>query len=158
MRLRRALRRGDPATALRIADDLLASVPARAEPQPIPALLRLRGEALASLGRLEAAAEAFEGAKRGASERGQRPLLWQTHRALGHLCERRKRSQQAGREFAAARAIIAALADTVPDEALREHYRAAALATLPPNTRLLPCAPAGRHMAASPGASAKWPP
>jgi non-specific serine/threonine protein kinase len=127
-----ALRCGDPAAALRIADDLLASVPARAEPQPIPALLKLRGEALASLGRLDAAEEALAGAKRGAAERGQRPLLWQIHRALGQLDERRRRPQQAVREFAAAREIIAALAETIPAEAMREHYRAAALATLPP--------------------------
>src|SRR5438067_3487787 len=78
-----ALRRGDPAAALRVADDLLASSPGDPLPQPIPELLKLRGEALAALGRLDEAIRALEEARRGAVARGLRPLLWQIHRALG---------------------------------------------------------------------------
>src|SRR5205823_1101463 len=48
-----ALRNGDAATALRVAVELLDSVPGIPLQQPIPVLLRLRGEALAALGRLE---------------------------------------------------------------------------------------------------------
>jgi DNA-binding CsgD family transcriptional regulator len=127
-----AFQRGAPTEALHIADTLLASAPGAPHSQPIPALLKLRGEALAGLGRFEAAEEALEGARQGATERGLRPLLWRVHRALGQVHERRKRPQQAGRAFAAAREIIATLAASIPDEDTREHYRAAALATLPP--------------------------
>src|SRR5438132_14026736 len=78
-----ALRRGDASAALVIADGLLASAPGGPREQPIPALLKLRGEALAAFGQLDEATEALEGAERGAVARGLRPLLWQVHRSLG---------------------------------------------------------------------------
>src|SRR5262249_22707688 len=81
---------------------------------------------------LDAADEALAEAQRGATERGLRPLLWQIHHAHGRLCERARRPQQARNEFAAARELIADLARTIPDEAQRNYFRAAALSTLPP--------------------------
>jgi DNA-binding CsgD family transcriptional regulator/tetratricopeptide (TPR) repeat protein len=126
------LRRGRPDAALRVADDLLASVPGEGPPQAIPALLRLRGEALAALGRTDEAAASLEAALGGAAERGQRPLQWRIHRLLGRLDGRRKRTRTAGRHFAAARELVAALAETVPDAAERDGFRARAMATLPP--------------------------
>jgi len=48
-----ALAQGEPAVALRIAEQLLVSAPGDARPQPIPLLLALKGEALLALKRLE---------------------------------------------------------------------------------------------------------
>jgi DNA-binding CsgD family transcriptional regulator len=127
-----ALRRGDAAAALAIADGLLASTPGGPREQPIPALLKLRGEALAAVGRLDEATDALGGAERAAVARGLRPLLWQVHRSLGRVHARAKRAARAREEFVAAREMVAALATTIPDDAQREHFVAAALATLPP--------------------------
>jgi DNA-binding CsgD family transcriptional regulator len=133
-----ALRRGDAAVALAIADGLLASAPGGPREQPIPALHKLRGEALAAVGRLDQATEALEGARRGAVARGLRPLLWQVHRCLGRVHARAKRTARAREEFMAARGMLATLATTIPDDVQREHFLAAALATLPPERAASP--------------------
>lgn len=126
-----ALRRGKPAEALRIAEGLLASAPGAPREQPIPMLLKLKGEALLALGHPDAAERTLEDAKRGAVQRDVRPFLWQIHHALGRLHERRKRVEQARREFAAAREVVAALAATIGDEVQRGAFLTTALAMLP---------------------------
>jgi DNA-binding NarL/FixJ family response regulator len=133
-----ALAQGDPDTALRIADELLRSAPGPARGQPIPTLLKLRGEALLALGRLNEAHAALQEAHRGAVDRGVRPLLWQVHRAQARL-------HRAGREYAAARqasdvaqAVIAELAATIGDDGERDRFERAALATLPVLPRARP--------------------
>src|SRR5439155_15499339 len=86
-----ALAQHKPELALHLADALLASAQGeaqRAEGQPIAALLKLRGEALFALGKVEQAIHALEEARRGAHEQGARPLLWQIQRALGHVYTR----------------------------------------------------------------------
>lgn len=69
-----ALAQGRPAAALRIADESLASAPGHAGEQPIPALLKLRAEALTALGRLDEAEAALRDARRGAEDRGVQPV------------------------------------------------------------------------------------
>jgi DNA-binding CsgD family transcriptional regulator len=133
-----ALHRGDPAGALRIADGLRATVPGEPVEQPIPALAKLRGEALTAMGRLDDAAEALAEAERGAAQLGLRPLLWQVYRARGRLLLRRKRPREATGAFAVARELVGALAATVGVVADREHFRAAALRTLPAERPLSP--------------------
>ena len=80
-----ALLQGKPLLALERAEHLLASAPGTQEirSQPIPALLKLKGEALLALSRLDEAHAALEEAKRGARERGDPSLLWRVQRSLG---------------------------------------------------------------------------
>ncbi len=117
--------------ALSIADRLLASAPGASRTQPIPWLLKLKGEALGALSRREEAIQALEEARLGALARQERPLLWQLHRALGREHQRLKQEDLAQRNFTSAREVIASLASTIDDVYLREHFLHAALVTLP---------------------------
>jgi len=126
-----ALASDEPEMALGIADRLLASTPGAARAQPIPWLLKLKGEALGALSRREEAIQALEEATQGALARQERPLLWQLHRALGRQYQYLKQEDLAQRNFTSARQGIASLARTIDDVYLREHFLRAALATLP---------------------------
>jgi DNA-binding CsgD family transcriptional regulator len=126
-----ALASDDPEMALSIADRLLASVPGAARAQPIPWLLKLKGEALGALSRREEAIHVLEEATQGALARQERPLLWQLHRALGRQYQYLKQEDLAQRHFTSARHVIASLASTIDDVYLREHFLHAALTTLP---------------------------
>jgi DNA-binding NarL/FixJ family response regulator len=100
--------------------------------------LKLKGEALIAQGRLDEAAEALAGAERGALQRSVRPLAWQIYRALGRLHRACKREAEAGRAFAAAREVIAQVADTIEDAHLRAGFLDAALGSLPKERPLTP--------------------
>ncbi|HLZ62228.1 MAG TPA: AAA family ATPase [Ktedonosporobacter sp.] len=126
-----ALANDEPEIALNIADRLLASAPGVARVQPIPWLLKLKGEALGALSRRPEAIQALENARTGAQARQERPLLWQIHRALGRQYQYLKQEALAQRNFTAARQEIASLARTIDDAYLREQFLHAALATLP---------------------------
>ncbi len=126
-----ALASDEPEIALGIADRLLASAPGAARAQPIPWLLKLKGEALGALSRREEAIQALEEATQGALARQERPLLWQLHRVLGRQYQYLKQEDLAQRNFTSARQSIASLASTIDDVYLREHFLHAALATLP---------------------------
>lgn len=127
------LRQGKPMQALERAESLLVSAPGAEEfgPQPIPALLKLKGEALLTLSRLDEAIVALEDAKGGAQMRQDPSLLWQVHRSLGQGYRLHGREEQAQQEWATARQIIGQLTSTIDDEALREYFSQAALASLP---------------------------
>jgi len=99
--------------------------------QPIPWLLKLKGEALGALSRREEAIQALEEATQGALARQERPLLWQLHRSLGRQYHSLKQEDLAQRNFTSARQVIASLASTIDDVYLREHFMHAALLTLP---------------------------
>ena len=131
---RLALAQKQPEVALRIAEQLVVSAPnADNVPttQPIPHLLTLKGEALVMLQRFDEAAEALQHAKRGAQERQDPSLLWNIYCVVGHLEQLLKHEDVAQREFSTAREIIASLAASVDDEALRTHFLQAALKSLP---------------------------
>lgn len=125
-----ALAQGRPDQALRIAEQLSETTPGVMR-GPIPALLKLKGEALLALGRADAAAEALEEARRTAEAHELRPLLWQILRALGQTQQRLGQRKQARHSFTAAREIISALAATVHATDLRDQFMRAALASLP---------------------------
>jgi DNA-binding CsgD family transcriptional regulator len=133
-----ALVQGEPQVALLIAERLIASAPGELRTQPIPRLLKLKGEALVALKRLSEAVEALEGAKRGAVERREAPLLWQIHCSLGQVYRLLKREQEASNAVAAAREGIESLAQTIDDAELREHFVQRALATLPKEKPISP--------------------
>ncbi len=126
-----ALAQGEPEVALHIAERLIASAPGEPRNQPIPRLLKLKGEALVVLKRLSEAVEALEEAKRGALLRREAPLLWQIYASLGRAYRSLKLEEQAREEFTAAREEIEELAQTIDDAELREHFLQRALAFLP---------------------------
>jgi tetratricopeptide (TPR) repeat protein len=126
-----ALAQGEPAVALRIAEQLLVSAPGDEHQQPIPHLLALKGEALLALKRLEEAAAALEDAKLGAEQRQAPSILWRIHRSLGKVYHLLKREEQAQREWSQARDIIAKLAGTIDETTIREHFLRTALASFP---------------------------
>ncbi len=124
---------------LEYAEQLLASAPGAHEvrSQPIPVLLKLKGEALLALSRLEEACAALEDAKRGANARGNLSLVWRVQCSLGQVYRRLKREEQAQGQWAAAREIIEKLTATIEDEAVREHFSHMALTSLPKEKPLL---------------------
>ncbi len=126
-----ALASDEPEMALGIVDRLLASAPGATRAQPIPWLLKLKGEALGALGRREEAVQALEEATQGAMARQERPLLWQLHRVLGRHYQYLKQEDLAQHNFTSARQSIASLASTIDDVYLCEHFSRAALTTLP---------------------------
>ncbi len=127
-----ALAQGHPDIALDIADTLLATAPgADTTKQPIPWLLKLKGEALAALRRTEEAIAALSEAERGALQRQEQALLWRIHRAAGYAHRYLKQEDLAQHHFRSARQGIASLASTIDDGSLHDQFLQAALATLP---------------------------
>jgi DNA-binding CsgD family transcriptional regulator len=129
-----ALAQGEAQLALQIAERLIATAPGSlpSQPaQPIPRLLKLKGEALIALKRLDEAVEALGEAKRGALLRREAPLLWQIHGTFGRVYRLLKREQEEKNEIVAAQAGIESLAQTIDDAGLREHFLQRALASLP---------------------------
>jgi DNA-binding CsgD family transcriptional regulator len=124
------------AEALRIAEHLLASKRSSQAAQPIPALLKLKGEALMALKQFKKAEKALEGAKGGAEQREALPLLWQIHRLLGWLHKEQKNIEKSEKEFASARQVLQTLAANIQDEELRAGFLHAALETLPIERKL----------------------
>ncbi|HKV00510.1 MAG TPA: LuxR C-terminal-related transcriptional regulator, partial [Ktedonobacteraceae bacterium] len=72
-----------------------------------------------------------EDASDGALRQQERPLLWQVHRSLGRVYHRMKDEDRAERAFAAARSVIAELAASINEPALRELFSQEALQSLP---------------------------
>jgi DNA-binding NarL/FixJ family response regulator len=126
-----ALASNEAGLALSIVDRLLASVPGATRAQPVPWLLKLKGEVLGALSRREEATEVLEEARRGALSRQEKPLLWQIHSALGRQYRRLKQEDLARRNFTAAREGINSLASSMDDSYLREHFLQAAQSSLP---------------------------
>ena len=122
---------GNSEEALRIAERLLASAPGANRTQPIPWLLKLKGEALAALAQLDEAAQVLEEAKDGAIRQQERPILWQVHCSLGHVYHRMKDEERAERAFAAARGVITELAASIHEPAQHSFFSQEALKLLP---------------------------
>jgi DNA-binding CsgD family transcriptional regulator len=125
-----------PQEALRIAEHLLRSKQNPGVTQPIPGLLKLKGESLMALYQWDKAEQALERAKKGAQVREALPLLWQIHRLLGWLHKKQKNIEQSEREFASARHVLEALAANIHDERLRDDFLRAALETLPKERKI----------------------
>jgi DNA-binding CsgD family transcriptional regulator len=121
----------DPDQALRVAERLIAWAESAGGAGVVPALWALRGEALAAIGRADEAEEALRAARDTALALDSRPHLWRLRLACGRLLRARGRRAEAEREFAAGRAIVVHLADTVDDEALRDQFLTSALAQFP---------------------------
>jgi tetratricopeptide (TPR) repeat protein len=127
-----ALAQGHPDIALDIADTLLVTAPGvSTTKQPIPWLLKLKGEALTALRRTEEAIAALSEAERGALQRQELVLLWRIQRAAGYAHRHLKQEKLARELFRSARHEIASLASTIDDASLCNQFLQAALATLP---------------------------
>ena len=122
-RVELALARGEPARALEIIDQLIASA-AHAKPDGsnIIGVSMLRGQALAALGKFEDGEAALAAARAIADEQGALPLLWRIDAALGRLYRQKGDEPKAADAFAAARAIVDALAHGIADESLRKNF------------------------------------
>jgi DNA-binding CsgD family transcriptional regulator len=129
-----ALMQRQPGLALQRCEQLLQTAPRGAgerEEQVIPRLWKCRGEALAALGQREEAIGVLEEARRGAILQQYLPLRWQIERSLGAVYRQQRRAEEARQASASARRGIAALAESIEDPALREHFERVACATLP---------------------------
>ena len=120
-----------PTEGLRIAEHLLDSKRSSQKTQPIPALLKLEGEALFALKQFKKAERSLERAKQGAEQREALPLLWQIHSRLGWLYKEQKNIEKSEKEFASARLVIHKLEANIPDETFRTDFIQAALGSLP---------------------------
>ncbi len=126
------LAQSKPADALVVAERLLTTMPSGAEgEQPIPWLLKLKGEALLALERLEEATTALESALGGAKLRHEAPLEWQINVSLGQAYRQSGRADDAESQYRAARQLIATLASSLNDGERRERFTQAASASLP---------------------------
>jgi DNA-binding CsgD family transcriptional regulator len=129
---------GQPDRALHIGQELWQTVPGAANVpggQPIPQVLKLQGEALIALGRVEEAIQVLEEAKRGTVERYERARLWYIHGLLGRTHRLGGQEKLARQKSLAARDVIASLATTIHEPVLRLQFIQAALATFWPGER-----------------------
>ncbi|GAC1350236.1 MAG: hypothetical protein NVSMB27_30830 [Ktedonobacteraceae bacterium] len=139
-----ALARSDPGTALDITDRLIASASNLSGESVIPRLWKLRGEALAALGRIAEAETILGVANVAALTQQLRPLLWRICVALGKLYQARGLLEEAAQTVATARALIEELAADVPDEQLRAHFLSQATTMLPQKRSFTPGSATGQ--------------
>jgi non-specific serine/threonine protein kinase len=127
-----ALATGDAMEALRSVDKLAKAAPNPPLAGPMLRIERLRGEALAGLGRYSEAEAALRAARAYAEADGARPTIWRIQVALGRVLAAQRRRTEAIGAFAAARATVEALAMTLPgDDPLRETFVNASATRLP---------------------------
>src|SRR5262249_45202373 len=103
--------------------------------QPLPRLVKLQGESLIALGRVEEAIPVLEAAKRGAVERYEHARLWYIQGLLGRAYRLAGQEKLARQEWLAARTVIAGLSATIDEPELREQFTHAALATFWPRVK-----------------------
>jgi tetratricopeptide (TPR) repeat protein len=122
-RVELALARGEPVRALELLDQLIATA-AHAKPDGsnIIGVSMLRGQALAALGNFADGEAALLAARAIADEQGALPLLWRIDAALGALYRAQGDAPKAANAFAAARAVVDALARGIADESLRKIF------------------------------------
>ncbi len=133
-----ALAQHHPGRALLLADTLIASASGESQVYPIPALWKLRGEALCALGQIKEALHVLEEAAVEAQTQGALPLLWHIQRSLGRVYLIARQRPSARQTFAAARETITSLAASLDVEQQRVRFSQAALATLPREQALTP--------------------
>jgi non-specific serine/threonine protein kinase len=126
-----ALAKGRPQEAMQIADKLIESAPGSDKSQFIPALLKVKADALVGLKHTQAALEVLENALRGAQERNARPTLWEIQVAIGRLHQLHKEKDQASLDFSKARETAKFMANTIGDPSLRASFLKATVETLP---------------------------
>jgi DNA-binding CsgD family transcriptional regulator/tetratricopeptide (TPR) repeat protein len=130
-----ALRHGDEHEALRTVDALIASAVPMGGVVVIPRLWKLRGEALAAMGSVEAE-PVLSGAEEAASRQGALSLLWQTRLSLGHWYQSRRQADLAVVQFDRGRETLQRISDKIPEGSLREGFIRQASGRFPPARHL----------------------
>jgi DNA-binding CsgD family transcriptional regulator len=130
--------KGHAGLALEIVDQLSASTSNLPRIHRNPRLSKMRGEALAALGRGAEAEAALQAAQETARAQGLRPALWRIAVALGKFYQTQARREEAEQSFSTARALIEELVANIPNEHLREHFLAQATTMLPQKRALTP--------------------
>ena len=118
-----ALAMDEPVLALDITDRLVASVAGRQSGDVLTFLWLLKGETMASIGRLDEAHDLFVDGCNNACTRQERFLLWRFHGALGQLYQASRDELKAAGELSTARVLIEDMAATVADGALANTFR-----------------------------------
>jgi DNA-binding CsgD family transcriptional regulator/tetratricopeptide (TPR) repeat protein len=119
-----ALVRFQPKTALEIADKLLSTAYNLSEERTAPRLLKLRGDALAMLGkatRADAEADLLR-AISASKEQGLMPLFWRLNLSLGNLYRSQGNRTAATNSYSTARALAEQLAATIKDESSNDGF------------------------------------
>lgn len=111
-----------PKEALKIAEELFSLRSQHPEDQPIPYLLKLKGQALTALKQEKKAIQTLEDAKQGALQREALPLQWQVHALLGWLYRGQKDNPASELEFGNARRVLQSLEANIQDETLRVQF------------------------------------
>jgi tetratricopeptide (TPR) repeat protein len=117
-----ALVQDDPSLALEIVQGLIESAPGSSNGSVITFLWKVKGEALAAMGQTEKAYALLDLALDSAHKNEERFLEWRVHTSLGRYYCMQNQPQKANREFAAARAGVRMLADTMPEGALKDGF------------------------------------
>lgn len=117
-----ALAEGDPTLALEITERLIATAPGLSLGAVITWLWRLKGEALAALGRVEEAHALLLAAAEHAQASEERFHRWRIHASLGRLNLTMGHRPEAEQQLAVARASVLDLARTVPAQTLRDDF------------------------------------
>jgi predicted ATPase len=138
-----ALAQADAQQALRITEALQASAINLRAHDSVPRLDWLRGQARAALGQRARAVSALTKAAEAAERHGRRSLRWRILASLSEVEHALGHRALAHEALTAARAILADLAEQVPDAALRQTFQQQAAASLPLVARPHP-APAGQ--------------
>jgi DNA-binding CsgD family transcriptional regulator/tetratricopeptide (TPR) repeat protein len=123
--------KGDAGLALEIADQLSASTSNLPRIHRNPRLSKMRGEALAALGRGAEAEAALQAAQAAARVQGLRPLLWRIHLLQGKLFLAQHRQEDAKLQLSTVQEITQELAACLPEEGLRTQFLAEVRARLP---------------------------
>jgi hypothetical protein len=143
-----ALARGEPARALDILAILYAAAP-NAPPQgehTIPRLALLQAEALVALRRETEAEQLLHAAYEISCTRGIRPLQWRILARLATLAQAQGQRDAAEKARTQVEALVAELATSIPDQALREGLVRGGSAQLQPINRPRRAEPPGRHL------------
>jgi DNA-binding CsgD family transcriptional regulator/tetratricopeptide (TPR) repeat protein len=126
-----ALANDDPGLALEIADQLSASTNKLSPEHCNPRLSKVRGEALAALGRGAEAETALQAAQEAARVQGLQPLLWRIHLLLAKFFLVQHRQEDAKLQLSTVQEITRDLAACLPQEGLRRQFLAEVGARLP---------------------------
>ena len=118
-----ALGQNEPALALDIVERLIASAPGLLPDGVLTFPWKLKGEALAALGRRDEAVSLLRAALENAQASGERFLLWRIRVSLGKLyCTMKNCQVEAEHEISTARELVQELAGTLPDKVLKDHF------------------------------------
>jgi DNA-binding SARP family transcriptional activator len=117
-----ALFQGDAALALDIAERLIASAPGMQPGCVISFLWKLRGDALAAMGCAGEAESLLCAAIENARATGERFLLWRLNASLARLYRATDRKTKAEQALSAASELVAELAASIPDKALKDNF------------------------------------